>query len=237
MSPHRDKEPEVPHTSPLDRILRRESPFDPLFKHASKVAECVRLLEQGFTQYAEGRYTEFSATARRIGEVEHEADILKSTVSAHLPRGLFMSVDRGRFELLLHDQDSILDDVEDLAERMDARPTPIPAALRPAFQDLVQRVIATVDAYEKAVEMFADVLETGFGGAARDEVKAHVKTVHLREFEADRSRFALLRALTAVENDLKPLDVVHLTLFADLLDNVADHAEASADRLRAMIAQ
>lgn len=237
LSPHRKPTDDVPHTSPLDRILRRESPYDGLFKHASKVAECVRLLNEGYDQYAAANYEEFARIAKRIGEVEHEADIIKSGVRAHLPKGLFMSVDRGEYEMLLHDQDAILDTVEDLAERMDARRTPIPPPLRENFRALVTGVIATVDVYEKAVETFADVLESGFGEGARDEAKALVKEVHQREFEADRVRFQLLRGIYAMERELSPLDVVHLVLYADLLDTVADAAESSADRLRKLIAR
>lgn len=236
MTPDRNPD-EVPHTSPLDRILRRKSPYDGLFEHAAKVAECVRLLDIGYTQYATGEYEVFSQTTRRIGEVEHDADKIKSSVRAHLPRSLFMSADRRQFEMLLHDQDAILDHVEDLAERMDARRTTIPDALHEPFRRLVQASIATVDAYEKAVESFADVLATGFGGAARDEVKVLIKEVHKREFEGDRARFALLRDIYAQEGNLKPLDVMHLVLFADLLDDVADAAESAADRLRAIVAK
>jgi predicted phosphate transport protein (TIGR00153 family) len=238
LSPHRTtKEGDVPHTSPLDRILRRESPYDGLFEHAKKVAECVRLLNEGYDHYAAGRYEEFAQVSKRIGEVEHQADIIKSTVRAHLPKGLFMSVDRGEYEMLLHDQDAILDTVEDLAERMDARRTGIPDPLKEQFRQLVVGVIATVDTYEKAVETFADVLATGFGETARDQAKAIVKDVHQREFEADRVRFELLRKIYALERDLSPLDVVHLVLYADLLDTVADAAESSADRLRKLIAR
>ncbi|HET6405678.1 MAG TPA: TIGR00153 family protein [Candidatus Thermoplasmatota archaeon] len=228
---------DVPHTSPLDRILRRKSPYDGLFEHAAKVAECVRLLDEGFQQYTEGRYDEFSQTTRRIGEVEHEADIIKAKVSSHLPRHLFMSAGTRQFEMLLTEQDGILDHVEDLSERMDARRTPIPPQLRDSFRALARASIATVDAYEKAMEAFADVLATGFGSSARDEVKTLVKTVHQREFEGDRIRFGLLRDIYAVESQLQPLDVMHLVLFADVLDDVADAAEAAAERLRAIVAQ
>lgn len=228
---------DVPHTSPLDRILRRKSPYDGLFEHAAKVAECVRLLDVGYDQYSAGRFDEFTQTTRRIGEVEHEADIVKAKVSSHLPRSLFMPSGTRQFELLLHEQDSILDHVEDLSERMDARRTVIPERLRPGFRALVHASIATVDAYEKAIESFSDVLASGFGGAARDEVKLLVKEIHQREFEGDRARFALLREIYAMEGELSPLDVMHLVLFADILDDVADAAEAAAERLRAMVAQ
>ncbi len=238
MSPNRKPEsPDVPHTSPLDRILRRESPYDGLFDHAAKVAECTRLLSEGYDQYANQDYEEFAKTAKRIGEVEHEADVIRSKVSAHLPKGLFMSVDRAKFEMLLSDQDSILDTVEDLAERLDARRTTIPAGVREGLRELVNGVIATVDAYEKAVESFSDVLATGFGGASREIVKTRVKDVHQREFEADRIRFQLLRAIYAQEQSLPPLDIMHLVLYADMLDTVADSAESAADRLRSLIAQ
>lgn len=52
MSPDRQHRG-VPHTSPLDRILRRESPFDSPLAHAAKVAECVRLLKRGFDNHAD----------------------------------------------------------------------------------------------------------------------------------------------------------------------------------------
>ncbi len=232
-----DEAEEVPHTSPLDRILRRVSPYDGLFTHAAKVAECVRLLRVGYDQYAAAEFDAFQETTILIHNVEHEADKIRSGVRAHLPRSLFMSVDRGEFEMLLHDQDLILDSVEDLAERMAARPRGIPETLRDPMRNLVESVIATVDAYEAAVEVFSDVLATGFGGGARDEVKDLVKEVHAKEFEGDRMRVKLLQEVYKQEDNLTPLDVMHLLLYADLLDDVADAAESAADRLRALVAQ
>lgn len=233
----RQKDESVPHTNPLDRILRRKSPFDGLFAHAAKVAEAVRVLEPGCTEYANGRFGAFTSVVRQLRDLEHQADLIRAQVRAHLPRHLFMSVARDQFEALLGEQDDILDAVADLVERMEVRPTPIPEDLKERFLGLVSVVLETVTAYEKAVEVFADVLATGFGGSARDEAKNLVKQVHLRESEGDVARMEFLREVYAREDRLKPLDVVHLALFADLLDNVADAAETAAERLRTLVAE
>lgn len=232
-----DGSDDVPTTNPLDRLFRRKNPFEGVFAHASKVRECVALLEEGIEQYVQGSWDAFHETTKRVNTLEHEADGIKANIRAHLPRFIFMPVDKGDLQHLLHLQDSILDQVENLMEMMDARHTPIPPELMEEFQSHARLVIETVDAYEAAVEEFHDVLASGFGGGQREEAKRAIKVVHELEYEADQHRYQLVRRIYEIEDDLEPMDVYHLLKIADWIDNVADQAENSADKIRAMIAR
>lgn len=228
---------DVRSTNPLDRLFRRKNPFEGVFAHTQKIRECVELLEDGIEAYVANDWEEFHELTQKVNEVEHEADGIQANIRSHLPRFIFMPVNKGDLEHLLHLQDSILDQAENLMEMMDARHTRVPDPLMGEFRTHVRLAIETVKAYEAAVDEFHDVLDSGFGGGQRDEAKRAIKVVHEMEYEADQLRYDLVRQIYEHEDELEPMDVYHLLKIADWVDNIADQAENSADKLRAMMAK
>lgn len=228
---------ETPTTASIFHAFRRKSPFTGLFEHAEKVRACVALFESATEDYVAHDLDAFHEKVLRVGELEHEADLIKSSIRAHLPKFILMPVDKGHFELCLHSQDEILDYVENVMEMMDMRHTHVPEALLPAFRAHRDKVVATVEEYERTVENLRDLLDAGFGKREREQTKDVVKSVHQLEYEADRARYEFARGIYAMEDELEPMDVYHLLKIADWVDNIADAAENAADMIRAMLAK
>ncbi len=222
---------------PLTSTFRRKSPFALLLEHMNKVRECIDLLGDGLIRYYKGDYTSFSSIAKRVDELEHEADLIKSNIRNHLPKTILMSVEKGKFLWLLREQDKILDHAENLAKMLDMRHTRIPDEIQKIFIEHVECVVKTVKAMEKAVENISDLLETGFIRREREETKEAIHKVHDFEREADLKKYEATKGIYKLEKKLDPMDVYHLLKIADWVDDIADHAENVADWLRAMIAR
>ena len=222
---------------PITDTLRRKSPFAGLLEHMNKVRECIDVLKEGLKEYYEGRFDRFSEVAKRVSELEHEADLIKGNIRAHLPRFILMPVDRGQFQWLLREQDAILDHAENLAEMLDMRHTKIPKELKDLFVEHMEKVMETVRAMEEAMERFKVLLETSFATKERDLVKEKIHEVHRKEWEADQIKYKLTREIYRIEKKLKPMDEYHLLKIADWVDDIADHAENVADLIRSMIAK
>ena len=223
--------------APVQDTFRKKSPFGQLLEHMGKVKECIDLLGDGLVRYYKGDYKNFSELAKKVSEIEHEADLIKSNIRNHLPKHLFMPVDKGKFMWALREQDKILDHAENLSHMLDMRHTKIPKKLQEIFIEHVKLVMKTVGGMEDAVCNIRDLVETSFVKREREQTKEFIYKVHEWEWKADQKKYELTKGIYDIEKKLDPMDVYHLLKIADLVDDIADHAENVADWLRAMIAK
>jgi len=222
---------------PIQKTIRKKSPFNQLLDHMCMVKKCLDILGDGLIDYYQGDYKDFSKIAKRVSELEHDADLIKSNIRNHLPTFVFIPVDKGKFLWALREQDAILDHAENLAHMLEMRHTKIPKELQKLFIDHVKIVLKTVSAMEKAVSNICDLLETGFVRRERQQTKEFIYKVHECEYEADKKKYEMTKGIYKLEKKLDPMDVYHLLKIADWVDDIADHAENVADWLRAMIAK
>jgi len=223
--------------APVQNTYRRKSPFDQLLEHMCKVRECIDILGDGLSRYYKGDYKNFSQLAKKVSEIEHEADIIKSNLRNHLPSSLFMPVDKGKFMWALREQDAILDHAENLVKMLDMRHTKIPKELQKVFIEHSNLVMKTVRAMEDAVCNIKDLVQTSFVKRERQQTKEFIYKVHEYEYKADKKKYEMTLGIYNLEKKLSPMDVYHLLKIADWVDDIADHAENVADWLRAMIAK
>jgi len=223
--------------APVADTFRRKSPFGQLLEHMEKVRECTDILGKGLIKYYNGDYKGFSDLAKKVSEIEHEADMIKRNLRNHLPTSLFMPVDKGKFMWALREQDKILDHAENLVKMLDMRHTKIPKELQEVFISHLKLVMKTVDAMQDAVGNVRDLVETSFVKREREQTKKYIYKVHELEWNADQKKYEMTRGIYNLEKKLDPMDVYHLLKIADWVDDIADHAENVADWIRAMIAK
>lgn len=223
--------------APVQDAYRRKSPFNQLLEHIGKVCECINILREGLIKYYKGDYKNFSSITKKVSDLEHEADLIKSNIRNHLPTHIFMPVDKGKFLWALREQDAILDHAENLAIMLDMRHTKVPKKLQDLFIDHAKLVVKTVEAMEEAVCNIRDLIETSFVKREREQTKEFIYKVHEWEYKADKKKYEMTKGIYDLEKKLDPMDVYHLLKIADWVDDIADHAENVADWLRAMIAK
>jgi predicted phosphate transport protein (TIGR00153 family) len=221
--------------TPVTSIFRR-SPFEGLLEHASKVHECIKYLSPAVEHYCNAEYDKMNVMVEKISELEHEADLIKGNIRAHLPTFVFLPIKRGDFLMLLREEDSILDYAEDVANLMAMRHTKVPKEIKNELLEHTKKVVETVEAFEKAVTNLKDLLKTSFGKREREETKKLIHHLHRKEWEADQVEAKLSKQIFNME-DLDPISVVHLLKIVDRMDQIANHAENAGDWLRAMLAK
>ena len=231
------EEKKVHVRAPVSDTFRRKSPFGQLLEHMSKVKECVEVLHNGLINYYKGNYKSFSDVSKHVDRLEHEADLIKSNIRNHLPKHIFMPVDKGKFLWALREQDKILDHAENLVIMLDMRHTKIPKQLQNVFIEHIKLVTKTVGAMEDAVCNIRDLVETSFVKREREQTKEFIYQVHKFEYQADIKKYEMTKGIYDLEKKLDPMDTYHLLKIADWVDDIADHAENVADWLRAMIAK
>ena len=215
--------------------LFARSPFGPLVEHTKRVHETVELVRPLFEAFLAEDWDRTEEIYRQISKLEHKADEVKIEIRNHLPRSLFLPVDRGDVLKYLKEQDAIADAAEDLGVILTLRRTICPEDLKPLVLEMVDQVVRTSELLVQIGTEMDELLESTFGGPEVERVLEQVDDVNRQEWEADKLQWTLARALLSHEEDLDPVSLFMWMHTIEVLGGLADHAENTADLLRLMI--
>ena len=171
-----------------------------------------------------------------IDKYEKEADQIKNRLRAHLPKSLFMPVNRTDLLQVLQMQDAIADVAQDIASLLVARKTEVPNFMQRSLLSLIQRCVDACHQSAKVIGMLDELLAVGFQGAEADRVRAMVEKLCEMESETDTLGRELVHQLFQHEDELKPVSVVFWYLLIEWIGDIADYAENVGDRVRLLVA-
>ena len=223
-------------TNPLARLLR-QSPFKPLQEHMRVVAKCMDEFMPLFEALFEKDQNRVKEIAEKIDKIESEADEIKNGLRLNLPKTLFLPVTRQDLLVLISEQDSIADSVENIAGILIAREMEVPEAMRDLLMELIQ---ATIDTYNKALKVIEELdqlLEVGFRGKYSSIVTDMVVDLKQTEEITDDLAKELNRILFSMEDQLKPVSVIFWHKLIEEIGEVANHSENVGDRILPFLAR
>ncbi len=213
------------------------SPFKPLVQHTLKVHETVQQVRPLVAAFLAGDDDEVHEIYERISKLEHEADLIKTEIRGHLPRSLFLPVDRGDMLMYLKEQDAIADTAEDIAVLLTIRHTPIPTDLHDGILAFTDKVIDVSERLVRAASELEELQEASFVGEGAEKVLATVEEVSQGEYEADCMQTDLSREMYDREKEVDPVSIYFIMKFFRLLGELANHAENTGDHLRMMLSR
>jgi len=211
------------------------SPIKPMQQHMKAAVACAREIEPFVEAMVRGDREAMSRHRERVDELEHDADEIKHEIRAHLPKRLFMAVERRDMLEILDRQDSIADVAQDIAELADIRGMVAPEPLREPLRELTLRVIVTCEQSEKIINELDELIETGFGPHEVAKVEAMIDALNGLESETDALAENCTRVLFSIEDDLGIGAWFWYQLISWIAD-MADYAEKVGNRLRLLIA-
>lgn len=140
--------------------------------------------------------------AAEISALEHEADLIKNEIRNHLPKSLYLPIDRGNLLDILSIQDSIADNAEDVAVVLTLAPLELLPSFREEFLQFLKANIASFEMALGIIREMHELLESSFGGNEAEKVKTMVEQVAYKEHEVDLLQRKLLKKFFAPENAL-----------------------------------
>jgi hypothetical protein len=213
------------------------SPVRPLQKHMAKVVECVSQLEPLFDAVLADDRAAVNEVQERIVALEHDADDLKHDLRLHLPRSLFLPVERRDLLEVLTMQDNIANRAKDIAGLIRGRRMSIPTDVGPRFKDFVKRGIDACLQAQKAVNELDELVETGFRGAEVALVQDLINELDRIETDTDTIQVEVRAKVFAIERDLPPIDAMFLYRVIDWTGDIGDRAQRVGSRLQLMLAR
>ena len=201
-----------------------------------KVVECARELPALVDAVIDGRADDLAASQLKIAALESEADAIKNDLRSHLPRRLFLSVDRRDLLELLDMQDTIADSAEDVGDMLVVRPWVIPERLRQPLRDLTAAALECVNRAGLVLGRMDDLSSAAFAGPEVVRTIALIEEVHRLEEVADEAEVVLQRLVFDEEEALGPIGVMMWLRLLEVMGDVADYAKKACNRLRLLIA-
>ena len=219
---------------PLFGLLANHSPMDGLIEHYDKIAECIATIDESLECYVSGGVCrEFEDLTRTIDEIENHADVIKRNIRNHLPKGLFMAVEKPLFLNYTKFQDNILDSAQDALHWLAMRKVAIPETIQKDLIYLLDAVARTTVLLGPALK--ATIALVHGESLDRDGTKECYRKVRSERENVRKLKNDLQKKVYAMDIDFK--DIYQLLHFIDCLDDMGHNTENCADHLRAMIAR
>lgn len=213
------------------------SPFKPLQEHMRTVKKCAGQVTKLFEALCEDDQEKVAVIKERIFELENEADAIKNELRAHLPKSLFMPVDRRDLLEVLDLQDSIADTAQDIAGLLVERKMVVEEGMAQPLLNMVRRCVDACDQAARIIERLDELVETGFRGPDADAVIEMVEQLNKIESDTDQMGLELSRSLFIHEDTMNPVSVVFWYDLILMIGNLADYAEKVGNRLRLLLAR
>lgn len=217
--------------------LFRQSPFKLIQSHMRVVLECAQQIPPFFEAFTKNQQAAMDACQEMIFSKENEADAIKNNLREHLPKSLFMAVDRRDLLDLLQSQDAIADTAQDIVAIFMERRMELPQDMHAPMQELAAHCVEACLQCAGIIEELDELLEMGFRGREVERVEKMIEKLSNLEAETDTMGLQLARQLFSHEDNMKPVTVVMWYQVIQLTGNLADHAERVSDRLRLLIAR
>jgi predicted phosphate transport protein (TIGR00153 family) len=211
------------------------SPIRPMQAHMKVAAECARGIPDLLEAMAAGDLEGIARVRVVIDDLEHQADELKHEIRAHLPKRLFMAVERRDMLEILDAQDSIADVTQDVAEMAALRGMQTPAALKEPLAALASAALAACGQSERVVNELDELVETGFGRHEVARVEDMISQLNGLESEADTRGEEALKALFSIEDEIG-VGAYYWYEIINWIGDIADYAERAGNRIRLLIA-
>ena len=213
------------------------SPFKAVQAHMEKARACVERIPALLQATADDNASEFDRLYREIYDLESEADQIKNDVRGHLPKSIFLPIDRRDLLEIVDTIDSIADRCQDIGILLTLRTLHVPPRLKEALDQLVHESCKVCFQAADIVQELDELVETSFGGSEAEKVLEMIEKVNADETVADGVELAAAKTLFSLEEELGALEIMVWLRIIGKLGDLANVAERMANRLRLLIAK
>ncbi len=209
-----------------------QSPIVPLQAHMQKVTQCVEKVKQMFEALRKGDQAAIEKLAEETSALELEADEIKHDIQTHLPKRMFMAIDRSRILDILSVQDNLADKAENIGVLMTLKAMKLPDWLAGDFNAFLNKNIEAFEGARGIINQLDELMETGFGGDEAERVLRMVEQVAHMEHEVDVIQRQMLKSLFVNEEGLTTGDFFLWTKLFKQVGDLSNLSERLANRVR-----
>ncbi len=215
-------------------LLTQKSPMERLLEHYEKIQQSVDIINDSLECYiVGGQCVEFKTMQNDLNELESQADKIIRYIRNHLPRSLFMPVDKVLFLKYTSAQDDILDSAQEAFDWLAMRTMVIPEAFQKDLIYLVDDVGNMVNLLGPALKDTVSLVH--FENLDREGTKEQYRKIREKRHEISRFKNALTGNVYRSEYEFK--DIYQLIHFVERMYAMCHSCSKCVEILRSMIAR
>ena len=213
------------------------SPIKPLQNHMNTVVECIGLLVPFFQAVIKEDWEVVEASYNSIAKIEGHADDQKQDIRLHLPKSLFMPINRSDLIQLLSKQDKICNTAKDIAGIMLGRKQVIPKKIATDMTAYIKSAVAVAAEAKVVIDELDQLIGSGFGGREIDRISRCITKLEKAEDKNDKRQIILRSKLHEIETNLPPVDAMFMYKTIEAIGNLANHAQSAGEQIQVIIAR
>lgn len=216
----------------IGRLFPQESPLKLLYDHAKLVEQAAEQISPALRKFLSNE--SIDDLARLVDELEDEADEIKVRIREVYSKLKFVYFDRMDLLLILHDQDAVIDAIDDFLKLLTIYrfEKPLPKELTDMLFDLAEKVQDAIKYMAESVHELLRLVESSFSPTLAQQEDSLARKVEADESGTDRLSLTLGKKVFSLKNVLHPVDILFLEKMTHLLTRAADHAENVAEKVR-----
>ncbi|MDL2316605.1 DUF47 family protein [Desulfovibrio sp. OttesenSCG-928-A18] len=223
---------------PFFGLVSMRSPLRGFLEHYEQIARGMRLIEESMECYITGAGSgivckDFALLRNEVDAAEEKADQIKRYIRNHLPRNIFLPVEKHLFFSYTRHQDDILNAGQDAMNWLAMRDVIIPEVFQRELIFFLGEVSKSVQMLRPAIEHTIAWVEGE--GVERNFIKQYIRSLRAQHKKVTESMHELSSKLFCSDMDFK--DIYQLINFVEYMHKMSHSAEKSVDLLRVMIAK
>ena len=159
----------------------------------------------------------------------------KNGIRDNLPPSLFMPVDRRDLLDVLHTQDSVADDCEDLGILLTMREMTVPESLRDPLTQLVKGAVGVAEEAAVMMDRLDELVEAAFSGPESENVHKIIDRIEDMEHDCDIVQANFGRAVFAAESEMTAGELWLWLRIGQKVGSLANSAEKVGKRLQLLL--
>lgn len=220
----------------IGKLFPQQSPLKLLYEHAQLVGKAANQILPALERFFHNEPVE--DLSQTVDRLENEADEIKVRIREVYSKLKFVYFDRVDLLLILHDQDAVIDAIDDFLKllciyRFDK---PLPKELTDMLFELAGKVEDAIEFMIESIHELLKLVESSFSPVVATEENSLAEKVEADESGTDKLSLALAKKVFSLKNVLHPVDIMYLEKLTRLLTRAADRAENVAEKVR-MIAR
>ncbi len=210
-----------------------KSPFFPLQSHMKKVSLCMTKLSEIFEKITSHTPKTLEKLVKELSKLEHESDLTKNDIRNHLPRNLFLPIDRSQFLEILSIQDRVADQAEDIGHLLTLRL--LDEIMYDKLRTLYEKNSEAFWSARAIMKMLSALLASSFGGMEAEKVKTSAEKISYIEYEADKMKHQMMQEFFAENEQVLPQTLYLYTRLIEEINQISHISEKLANRIRMML--
>jgi predicted phosphate transport protein (TIGR00153 family) len=194
-----------------------------IIEHLNAVEACANMALRAIESYLEGDITESKTLARRVDDIETQADFIRFKIWDKLYSGAYLPLEREAIYKLVENIDKVGNAAEACCDFFLGQRPKIPEEFKSEILRVIQEACSVI------VPLRQGVLNYIEGEVDIEAIREEARQVGIKESAVDKMEWDLTRRIFTSSLDYG--HKIHLKLCLDSIVEIPDRAEDAADQL------